>query len=403
MVLNNPTTRAHALLGPSGASKWLACPPSARLEETLPDSTSEAADEGTLAHSVGELLIQKLLGRITAKVYRTELALLEKSEHYSKLLFEYAEGYAVYCIEQSNGLGAGVHMDTEVKLDVSEWIPESFGTGDFAAYVPKVLHIIDLKYGKGYKVSAQDNPQLKIYALGWLAELGHLYDFEEVRMTIYQPRMDNIDTFIMPVKDLLDWASDVLREGAAKAWAGEGEYAAGRHCTFCKARTTCKVYADMNLEAAQMQFKDVLEDELPVLPEAPLMTLDEIAHVLQKGQGLANWVKSIQEYALTLALQGTQIPDHKLVAGKSSRKITDADAVAKALVKDGFDRTKLYKPQELKGITELEKLTGTKDFDKLLSKWVIKAPGAPTLVTADDPRPVFVLKPDAQDEFKDIE
>jgi hypothetical protein len=396
-------TSKHAILGPSSASKWLACPPSARLEMQFNRSSSEAADEGTLAHSIGELIIAHRSKAITGKKYREQLAIYEQDTLYSKAMFEYCDAYAIYVLEQlaeARATTPDAQLFTEQKLSCAAYIPEGFGTLDNVIVADGVLRVIDLKYGKGVAVSCVDNPQLKIYALAALGEYDYLYDIHTIQMHIYQPRMNNISVHEMTYVSLKVWAENVLVPTAALAFKGEGEYAAGKHCQFCKAKTTCRANAEYQVQIACDDFKEFAEADITGLSiSTELLTDDEIASVLKRADAFTNWVKSVKDYALEQALKGKKWPGFKLVAGKSMRKITDAPAIQKLIIKEGYDRIKLFKPQEMVGITALEELTGKKFFDEKLAQYTIKAPGAPALVDKSDKRPEFN---NPTDEFASI-
>ena len=393
----------HAILGPSGASKWLVCTPSARLEQQFPDSSGDAAREGTLAHSLGELLISLRTNKITNKKYREELAIIEDNPMYNKAMHEYADSYAIYVLErlsEAQAHTADATLYIEQKLDLTAYIPEGFGTGDAAIVADTVADIVDLKYGKGVPVTAVENTQLKIYALGWLDAFEHLFNIRTIRMHIYQPRLNNISVYEMSVEDLKAWADETLRPKALIAFEGQGEYVAGKHCQFCRAKVTCKANAVYNLGIAGEDFKDI-EDDIQ-LADPAILTDTQIARILEMSEGLTSWVNAVKDYALAQALAGRLWPGYKLVAGRSVRKITDKEAVAKLLIKDGFDRLKIYKPQELIGITDMEKLAGKKFFDEKVAPFTVKAPGAPALVPAADKRPAINSADAAADDFKDI-
>lgn len=398
-------SRLHAILGPSSATKWLTCTPSARLEQQFPEIEGDAAKEGTLAHSLGELIIAQRTNAITNKKFREQLEILESNEFYNKAMYEYADGYAVYVLEQlsaARGNTPDAKLFIEQTLDLSAHIPEGFGTGDAGIIADGILDIIDLKYGKGVKVSAEGNSQLKIYALGWLAEFDHLYDIHTIRMTIYQPRMNNISVQEITYVQLMVWAENVLKPRAEIAFKGEGDFAPGKHCQFCKAKTTCRANAEYQVQIAQMDFADL--DETGILDTDPaLLTDEEIAAILTRAESFKNWVTTIEKYALAQALSGKKWPGFKLVNGRSVRKFTDAPAIEKLLIKEGFDRNKIFKPQEMIGITEMEKLTGKKLFDAKISPFTIKAPGAPALVDAADPRPEYSTPASAADDFVNVE
>jgi len=385
---------SHAVLSASGASKWLNCPPSARLEEYFPESSSIYAEEGTLAHALGELRLKEALKNITKKEINAEFKAIQASEFYNDEMVEKIAEYVDYGMEQVSEARART-KDTliflEQRLDFSTWVPDGFGTGDLVIVSDDILQIIDLKYGKGVAVSSINNKQMMLYALGAVEAFGLLYDINKVHMTICQPRLDNISTYEMTVEDLYKWADEYLAPIAKQAYAGEGDYNSGTHCRFCKARFTCKARAEANLELAKMDFQepDVLSD-------------DEIAEVLTKATELQAWASDIQNYALDQAInKGVHWTGYKLVEGRSTRKYTDEGSVEVALLNANYERAKILKEPELLGITAMEKLLTKKKFNEILSNLIIKPEGKPTLVPETDKRPELNSVGKAAEDFKE--
>ena len=273
----------------------------------------------------------------------------------------------------------------EQRLDFSKWIPEGFGTGDCLIVADDVLHIIDFKYGLGVLVEAEDNPQMMYYALGALDIYDGIYDITSVKMTIFQPRRENVSTFTIKKEDLLKWADDFLKPTAELAFNGEGEFKAGDHCTFCKAKATCRKRAEYNLELAKYDF------EMPAS-----LSETEIAAILPKIDDLTAWAADIKEYALQQALSGTEYPGFKVVEGRANRKYTDEEAVAFVVKDNGYDPYE----KKLLGITAMTSLLGKKKFEELLGALITKPQGKPTLVPASDKRPALNT---AKDDFSEEE
>jgi len=266
----------------------------------------------------------------------------------------------------------GATVLLEQRLDFSPWVPEGFGTGDAVIITDNRLEIVDLKYGKGVPVSAECNPQLRLYALGAINEFGMLYDFKTVRTTIVQPRLDNISSEELAVEELLQWG-ETVKPIAWQAFTGKGDFHAGDHCRFCRARYTCRARAEANLELAKYDFQE---------PEA--LTVEEIGEILYKAEELQQWVKDIKEYALIQAYQhGVKFPGWKVVEGRSVRKITDEEAVAERLRREGYEPYK----QVLYTLTEFEKMIGKKRFNEIAGDLIEKPAGKPTLVPESDKRP----------------
>jgi hypothetical protein len=372
----------HAILSASSASRWMACPPSARLEQNYENKTSMFAAEGTLAHELGELSLRLQLGEMARKTYTAKVNKLTKgNELFTADMPDYVEIYTDTCMEkvaEAKAKTPDAILSIEQRLDFSEWVPEGFGTGDFVIIADGTMEICDLKYGKGVPVSAIGNKQMRLYALGAIAEFEFLYDIEKVKMTIIQPRLDSISTDEMTAENLLKWAESELKPTAELAFKGEGEFCAGDHCTFCNAKAVCKARADKNMELAKYEFADS-----NVLNEL------EIADILGKADELAKWAKDVQEYALDVAVKkGVIFPGYKVVEGKSNRKYTDEAKIAEILLEQGFIETIIY-TKKLTGITNMETAIGKKEVVRLLGDYIEKPPGKPTLAVESDKRPVF--------------
>ncbi|AJA50083.1 putative protein p51 [Clostridium pasteurianum DSM 525 = ATCC 6013] len=371
----------HAILSASSASRWMACPPCARLEQKFENRTSPYAAEGTLAHELGEINLKHSLGEINKRKLNSEIKKIESHELYTADMPDYVETYVNTCLEKVSEAKAKTKdalFKIEQRLDFSEWVPEGFGTGDFVIIADGTMEICDLKYGKGVPVSAIGNKQMRLYALGAIAEFGFLYDIENVKMTIIQPRLDSISTDEISADELIEWAEEFVKPTAQLAFNGEGEFCAGEHCGFCRAKTVCKARADKNLELAKYEFRtsDTLSDK-------------DIADILGKAEELSKWAKDIQEYALDQALQGANYEGWKIVEGRSNRKYTDTEKVAEILLNNEYKEDKIYKPKELQGLTNMEKLVGKKKLTELVGEFIVKPPGKPVLVNEDDKRPVF--------------
>lgn len=376
---------SHAILSPSSASRWLKCSPSAQLEAQEPYTTSVYADEGTLAHRLAELLIKHKLGRVLKKEYTKKLKEIESHELYSGEMSDHCEGFAVYVLELFNKLkaeGKDPVLFTEDKVDLSRWVPGGFGTVDIQIIADGCLYIIDLKYGKGVPVFADDNPQLKLYALGAYEEMRSLYKMYAVSMTIYQPRLENISTLDTWIEHLNDWAIYVLEPKAKEAFDGTGEFVPGPHCGFCKIKGKCAALAKFNLELAKKAFT---EDE----PNPAILSPEQTVEILKQEKFFTDWLKAVTEYALDQAVtHGVVWPGMKLVEGRSIRQYIDEEKVVSKLVSTGMSAEELYN-MKIKGITDMTKLLGKADFERLLSDLIHKPPGKPTLAPVEDKRPAY--------------
>ena len=356
----------HAFLSASSAARWTNCPPSAKLCATMPDSSSPYAQQGTDAHSLCEHLLLKALHRPTKDP-------TEDLQFYDDEMQSAAEGYRDFCLEQIEDAKDGDEtpfVSVEQRLNFSRWVPEGFGTGD-CVIVGSCLHIVDFKYGVGVLVSAEKNPQLMCYALGAYDAFGALYPIERVKLSIYQPRREHVDTYEMPISDLLSWAENVLAPAAVLAKEGRGEFKAGSHCQFCKVKANCRERARYNMELAKYDFMN---------PD--LLSTEDIAEILPQIDSLVSWASDVKDFALEHALSGTHYAGFKLVEGRSTRKYTDDQAVIEAVEKAGFDPYE----KKLKGVTAMTSELGKKKFNELLGGLICKPPGKPVLVPDSDKR-----------------
>lgn len=370
----------HALLSPSHSYIWSNCTPSARLESEFENKTSQAAEEGTAAHAFCEHKLKKALRRRSKRPV---------SSYDSDEMQEYTDAYVDFVLEQLDIAKQNCKdpiILIEQHVDFSEYVPDGYGTADCVIVSDNKLHIIDFKYGMGVLVDAYENPQMKCYALGALAIYDSLYDIEEVSMSIFQPRRENVSTWTITVDELKNWAEEVLKPKAEMAMKGEGEYYPGEWCTFCKAAVRCRARAEEKLKLAQEEFK---------LPS--LLTDEEIEEILSVIPDLTKWANEIMAYATDSAVNhGKQWSGFKIVEGRSVRKYTDEDAVAKAAKDAGYKD--IYR-QSLITLTEMQKLMGKATFEKVLGDLIYKPPGKPTLVPNTDKREALNIS-DAKNEFK---
>lgn len=377
----------HAYLSASASHRWLACPPSAKLCANILDQASEYAQQGTDCHELCAYLVEKALGRDVIDP-------TENLTYYDAEMQNCAEEYRNYVLEQieaAKEFCKDPQVMIEQRLDFSRWVENGFGTGDCVIVADEVLQIIDYKHGLGILVSAGDdehggNSQMMCYALGALGALevfGDIYDINQIKMTIFQPRRDNISTYTISKKNLLKWADEVLAPTAQLAYVGKGKFNAGDHCTFCKVKATCRKRAEYNLKLAKYDF------EMPA-------TLDdtEIAAILEKVDEMISWGNDIKDYALQQAQSGVHFEGWKIVEGRSNRKYTDENAVADTVKDAGFDPYE----KKLLGITAMSTLLGKKKFEELLGGLIYKPPGKPTLVPESDKRPAMNT---AKDDFKE--
>ena len=360
----------HATLSASSSHRWLNCPPSARLCENYADATTDYAAEGTEAHALCEYQLKQSLG-IPAENP------IENLTWYDEEMEDCAAGYAAYVLElleDAKQTCTDPVVLIEQRVDFSRWVKDGFGTADCILIADGVLNIVDYKHGKGVRVSAEKNPQMMLYALGSLEIFDGIYDIESVRMTIYQPRLSNISVSEMSKAALLEWADTELTQKAQLAYEGKGDFHSGEWCRFCKAKAECRERAEANLELAKYEFAkpSLLEDA-------------EIADILGKVDALTAWADDVKEYALQQAVGGKKWTGWKLVEGRSNRRYTNEDRVANVVIHAGFDP---YERNVL-GITAMQKLLGKTRFEKLLTPYIEKPQGKPTLVPESDKRPAY--------------
>lgn len=365
----------HARLGPSAAHRWIECPGSVVLSEQCPvPAPSEYAEEGTIAHALAELKLRKYLGELRGAAYTAKFKKIQNSEHYNNEMEEATDFYVDAVLERLAAAGDDAELLVEQQFSLDAWVPESFGTSDAVIIGGNAIEVIDLKYGKGVRVDAKGNPQLRLYGLGASGLFGDLYDFETVRETIIQPRLDSVSTEEIALMDLTAWATEIVAPAARLAMNDTDITSAGDWCRFCPAKAVCRTRAEANLELAKMDFK-----------ESPLLTDKEIGDVLRKAEELEKWVADVKGYAQEQALAGKHYDGWKLVEGRSIRKYADELKVAEALKQAGFDEAILYE-RKLYGITAMEKIVGKKKLTETLGDLIVKPAGKPTLVPESDKR-----------------
>lgn len=383
--------RAHALLSASGAHRWLVCTPSARLEEQFPDSTSDAAAEGTLAHELAELKVRNYA--YPADFGKQKLAAgvrkLKKDGLWQDEMQGYTDDYLDYIKAAALSFENAPYIVVEKKVDLSRYIPDGFGTADCILIGGGTLHVIDFKYGKGVPVGAEENPQMKLYALGAYQAYALLYPISQIRLTIVQPRLGGVSEWECSLEHLLAFG-EYVKQRAVLAINGDGPYApAPDTCRFCRARATCRARAEKNVELA-----------FAVTRKPPLLENSEIGEFLQKGEDVSRWLEELKDYALQESLAGRDVPGWKAVEGRGSREWTDMDAAFAVLQQHGTPEALLWERRPLT-LAQVEKTVGKKEFAEYVSDYVVKKPGKPALVKASDKRPAVTNKITAGEAFKE--
>lgn len=397
----------HSLLSPSSAHRWLLCTAAPHYEAQFPNTSSKFAAEGTLAHSVCELHVRKAFDGMTTRKFNSELKKLQADPLYSPDMLTSAAFYIEYLTMKANSYPDPPYISPEEKVDLSEWIPGGFGTCDCIMIGGSILHITDYKNGVGEIVSAVDNPQMRLYALGTLKKYELIYGdtIKTVSMAIVQPRVtEDVSEDSMTTTELLAWG-ETVKPIAKEASDGPGVFNPGaKQCRFCRGREVCAARAASML--ALEQYKDrkpegrLTQDQAAeaIINGSGIITDAEVGDILKRGEQLVNWYKDLQSYALQAILDGRAIPGYKAVEGRSVRQWTDLDSVVAALHKAGYDDAAIY-DRELKTLTGIEKLLGKKRFNEILSPLVVKPAGKPTLAEESDKREA--LNP-AVNDFADL-
>ena len=347
--------RSHAILSASSSNKWLVCTPSARLEEQFPNKTSEYMAEGTLAHEIAEFKVKSYFLEATPRsTYTRRLNKLKKKDLFDQEMLGHTDTYLEFIKGEALQTNTKPFIAVEQRVDFSKYVPEGFGTADCILISGNTLQVIDFKYGKGVKVEAEDNPQMKLYALGALEQFGIFYNISCIKMSIVQPRIDNISSYEMQKDQLLEWGESVVKPQAQKAFMGIGDFVQGQHCKFCKAKGACEFRATENMK--------VVEE---IKKASGLLTNTQISEMLIKTEGVEQWIKDLKANALEKILKGEDIPDWKAVEGKSNRKITDVDKAFEILEANGFDQAILYERKPI-NLTQLEKVVGKKKLTETI-------------------------------------
>lgn len=384
--------RDHALLSASGAHRWLACTPSAKLEEQFPDTTSEAAREGTLAHELAELKLRNYFYTTDFGKRKLNAAIkkLQKEELWQEEMMGYTDLYLDYIKTVALADRTRGTAEIEKRVDFGQWVPGGFGTADCLLLKGKQLHVIDFKYGKGVPVSAENNPQMMLYALGARDLYSLLYHFEEFHLHIIQPRIDNVSEWVCTEEELLEFGA-YAKERAALAIEGAGEFCPGeRQCRFCRAKATCRARAEENVRLAFSPDKG----KLP-----PLISSEDAGRYLSLGEDVKKWLEDLKEWALGECLAGREVPGWKAVEGRGSWDWTDMDAAFDKLTKSGItEEAMLYERKPLT-LAQVEKLIGKKDFQEAVGEYVVKNPGKPALVKESDKREAITNKVTAAEAF----
>lgn len=379
----------HARLSPSASHRWINCPGSVHLAEQCPPQTGSAyTAEGTEAHALAELKLRKFNEEGTGDFFDKKLEKARSEfEYYCGEMEEATDFYFDIVTEKLIEGGPDAELMIEQRFSLDKWVPDSFGSADAVIIAGHTIEVCDLKYGKGVKVDAVGNPQLRLYGLGAAELFGDLYDFDTVRVTIIQPRLDHVSTEEISLAELRDWAEKWVAPAAKLAMSNTDEVHCGDWCQFCPAKAICRERAEANLELARHDFK-----------KPALLTDEEIGEILRQAEEVQKWVADVSAYALEQALAGKQYDGWKLVEGRSIRKYADEIKVADTLKAAGYDEALLYE-RKLNGITNMEKLVGKKKLTELLGNLLVKPAGKPVLVPESDKREAINTTEAAKADF----
>lgn len=384
--------RKHSKFSPSGAHRWMHCPGSYRLEQQFPATTSEYAEEGTLAHDVCEAKLKAYINATPKRTLTAQINKLKKREHWSDEMIRHADTYLDFIKQTALAMSSAPHIAVEQQVDISKWVPDSWGFADCIMIGGKELHVVDFKFGKGVPVSAENNPQLMLYALGAYAAYGILYPIETVCMSIVQPRIaDEPSTWCVELEELLAFGTEAAQAAALADSDDAPFHPSDDACRFCRARKTCRARADHNVRA-------MFEAPQAVGVPGPMLSPDEIGKYLQWGTDIDKWLSDLKEYALSQALQGNTVAGWKAVEGRGSREWTDQDKALAQLVSCAVPEPMLYERKPLT-LAQIEKLVGKKEFEEMVGDLVVKKPGKPTLVPESDKREAITNKVTAEEAF----
>ena len=386
--------KAHAVLSASGAHRWLECTPSARLETKFPNKSTAYAEEGTVAHALAETCALWATDQIPSTEYNERLFEIKKSMWYNEEMLEHCGAYADLVREKWLALKedtGSAEALIEAQINFDKWVPMGFGTADCIILADNRMEVIDFKYGKGKRVDAFENPQMRLYTLGAYNTFGLVYDVKHITMTIFQPRIaDGVSSDEITIDGLLDWAESYVKPRAKLAYAGQGNFNPSEEtCRFCRVRATCKARAEENLKLYDDGF------------DARLLTVQEAGKLLEKAADIEAWLSDLKEYVQSELLEGAEVPGWKLVAGRSVRRFSDEAKVVEALLSAGYDPAVIYKAPELITLTQMEKDFGKKAVEKTIGHLIVKPAGKPTLAPESDRRPAIKREEELLKEFDD--
>lgn len=388
-----PSPEVHSPYGPSQAHAWEKCPQYVKVQAMFPEATSSYAEAGRLAHSIAEYKARTYFHEPVGKrAYNARLKKFKAEPHYDPAMEEATELYLETLKELALSFSTPPFVALETMVSYTDWVPEGFGTSDCVMIGSGRIIVIDYKNGAGVPVEAEDNSQMKLYALGALQTFRPIYGdtLQEATLVIVQPHAGGVKRWDTTVAEVLKWGAEVIGPAALRAREATEPACPGDWCRFCKGKSQCTARAKQMLDAGR-QFQQAPAAGSEKIPEdysGPLLTDEEVGAALAAGAGLVAWYKDLEAYALLACLDGREIPGFKAVEGRGSRDWVDLDAAFKALQERGVAEAMLY---ERKPVTApaLEKALGKKAFAEVADGLVRKQPGKPTLVPSSDKRPPY--------------
>lgn len=370
-------TDAHSRLGPSAAKRWMSCPGSVMLTKDMPNTSSIYAAEGNCAHDLSEW---SRLNDVDCDFY---LGVTHEVDGFEFTIDEEMANAVQIFVDYCDELAPRDDAYYEIRVKYDNWVPGGFGTADDVRVSPdgKTLYVTDLKYGKGVEVTAENDPQLLLYALGFLQEYGELVypDLEKAVLSIVQPRLKNPESCEISIEELLKWADTEVRPAAERVFEPDPPFAAGEWCRFCPASGRCEVRAQIIFDEVRRDF----EDETP----KGELSAEKLGYYVDRVSEIEKWCKAIKDEAMRRLEANEPVigeeGNYKLVAGRGSRSWLDEEQADKALARAGL-KVDERAPRTLLSVAQAEKKLGKKHA--IFEKYVKKSEGKPTIAPASDKR-----------------
>jgi hypothetical protein len=364
-------TKAHARFSASGSAKWFLCAGSIEAESGLPNKSSIYADEGTAAHELAEICLT--MGERASEWVNKQL-IDNNAVTVTQEMADYVQVYVDY-VKSKNGM-----VLVEQYVDFSHVAPDGFGTCDALVMGNDTLHVIDLKYGKGVRVDAENNTQALLYAIGAISNHSWMA-FKTIVITIVQPRLDHISEWELTIDEVNAWAERLTQAAERAAQPNAPRTPGEKQCQWCKAKPTCpalKVYAE---QAMMSQFDDLS----PANPDT--LTDQQLRKALESKKLIVSWLDAVESLVSERLESGKSFEGFKMVEGRSNRAWIDDDRAASALSDllglDAFEH-------KLLSVAKAEKAVG-KGNKEIIDSLSTKPQGTPTLVPESDKRPSCIV------------